>query len=196
MFMKITDAQALDPNITQADVDTLEQTVRGITNNHFHVPVTRRSFVGKGLEVVFAPNTLTLPNQNGQPLQGTSDLLKYLHIGDTLEISGTGANDGVFEITALSTFQITVRMPDNFPEFYAGAFDASLVKVFYPLDIIGGVKKLIEYDVNMSGRVGVKQETVSRLSVTYFDMTAAESEGGYPRSLMTFLARHRQFNWE
>lgn len=196
MFMKLTDAQALDPNITQADVDTLEQTVRGITNNHFHVNVTRRSFIGKGLDLVFAPSTITLPNLNGEPSQGTSDLLKYLHIGDTIEISGTGVNDGVFDITALSTYQITVRMPDNFPEFYAGAYDATLIKVYYPLDVIGGVKKLIEYDVNMSGKTGIKQETVSRLSVTYFDMTAAESEGGYPRSLMSFLARYRQFNWE
>lgn len=206
MFLSLDAAQKIDPSFTQDDVDALELIVRGLTNNHFHVDVTKRHFLHKGLNLYFRSDNIVLPiNASGAPLQGTTDFLKYIKVGDTIEVYGTGVNDGVFDVVELepkidpsdplpTEYIIRVRLPEGF-EFVSDSFDGSLVKVHYPLDVVGGVKKLIEYDFNMQGRVGIKSETVSRLTVTYFDMTAAESENAYPRSLTNFLARYRRFDW-
>ncbi|WP_250320431.1 hypothetical protein [Streptococcus lutetiensis] len=72
---------------------------------------------------------------------------------------------------------------------------AILTKISYPADVLAGVKKLIKYDSKMAGKIGVKSESISRHSVTYYDVTAAESQEGYPATLLGFLKKYKKLRW-
>ena len=66
--------------------------------------------------------------------------------------------------------------------------DYNLVtKVEYPADVKEGVINLLIWDVQNRGKIGVKSETLSRHSVTYFDLDASNQVMGYPVSLLGFL---------
>ncbi len=70
-----------------------------------------------------------------------------------------------------------------------------MAKYIVPADVLAGVKKLIAYDAKMRDKAGIKSETVARWSVTYYDVTAAESSEGYPISLLGFLDKYRKLRW-
>ena len=50
-----------------------------------------------------------------------------------------------------------------------------------------GVVNLIKWDIDKRSKVGVQSETLSRHSVTYFNMDGDNSVMGYPKSLLGFL---------
>ena len=62
-----------------------------------------------------------------------------------------------------------------------------MTKVVYPEDIKVGIINLLKYEVEMRDKVGIKSETISRHSVTYFDSDANNQVMGYPVSLLGFL---------
>lgn len=57
----------------------------------------------------------------------------------------------------------------------------------YPMDVKMGVVNLMKWELNNRDKVGVASESISRHSVTYFDMTGDNSVNGYPKALMGFL---------
>jgi hypothetical protein len=57
----------------------------------------------------------------------------------------------------------------------------------YPMDVKMGVINLLKWEVTNRDKVGVASESISRHSVTYFDMTGDNSTMGYPKALMGFL---------
>lgn len=57
----------------------------------------------------------------------------------------------------------------------------------YPMDVKMGVINLMKWEFTSRDKVGVASESISRHSVTYFDMTGDNSTMGYPRALMGFL---------
>ena len=57
----------------------------------------------------------------------------------------------------------------------------------YPMDVKMGVINLMKWELNNRDKVGVASESISRHSVTYFDMTGDNSTMGYPKALMGFL---------
>ena len=59
--------------------------------------------------------------------------------------------------------------------------------VEYPMDVKMGVVNLMKWDMNNRDKVGVQSESISRHSVTYFDMGADNSVMGYPKALTGFL---------
>ena len=70
-----------------------------------------------------------------------------------------------------------------------------LTKVEYPTDIKRGIKKLIEYDKTMTGKIGIKSESIARMSVTYYDVNSTENTDGYPSSLLSFLRKYEKMRW-
>lgn len=63
-----------------------------------------------------------------------------------------------------------------------------ITKVVYPQAVISGVVNLIQWDIEHRGKIGVKSESLSRYSVTYYDLeSGGNSIGGYPKGLMGFL---------
>jgi len=62
-----------------------------------------------------------------------------------------------------------------------------ITKVEYPVDIVQGVINLMKWEVENREKVGIKSETLSRHSVTYFDQDANNTVMGYPVALLGFL---------
>lgn len=106
----------------------------------------------------------------------------YFAEKDNIELSHC-LNDGVYTIDFIVQNQINLVEEVNL-------FDCSNVmvtKVVYPEDIQEGVKNMLKWDLGLRNKVGIKSETISRHSVTYFDMDANNSLKGYPASLLGFL---------
>ena len=174
MIISLEEALELDSNATQETCDGLEAMVRKLTNNNFQL-------------LKFRLRGLTLSG-NTIKSSGRMDIFKE---GDTIEINGTNYNDGLYVVKSVSDSVITVH-GDFIAETNSGAI---ATKISYPADVLAGVKKLIAYDAKMRDKAGIKSETVARWSVTYYDVTAAESSEGYPVSLLGFLDKYRKLRW-
>ena len=57
----------------------------------------------------------------------------------------------------------------------------------YPMDVKMGVINLVKWELNNRDKVGVASESISRHSVTYFDMTGDNTAMGYPKAMLGFL---------
>lgn len=65
--------------------------------------------------------------------------------------------------------------------------DVLVTKVEYPMDVQMGVVNMLSWDLSNRDKVGIQSETISRHSVTYFNMDGDNSTIGYPKSLVGFL---------
>ena len=175
MIISLDEALKLDPDATQETCDGLETMVRKVTNNNFQLI----KFRIRGLRL------------SGSTIKASSGRVDIFKPGDTIEINGTDYNDGLYVVESVSDGVITIR-GGFITETNSGAI---ATKVSYPADVLTGVKKLIAYDAKMRDKAGIKSETVARWSVTYYDVTAAESSEGYPVSLLGFLDKYRKLRW-
>ena len=57
----------------------------------------------------------------------------------------------------------------------------------YPMDVKMGVANLMKWELDNRDKVGVQSETISRHSVTYFNMDGDNSIMGFPKALLGFL---------
>ena len=62
----------------------------------------------------------------------------------------------------------------------------------YPADIKKGIVDMMQWDLTHRGKVGIASETLSRHSVTYFDMGADNSAMGFPKALLGFLKPYKK----
>lgn len=174
MIITLEDAQKIDSSIKQDDLDAFEQAVRVLTNNNFQVKKIRH-------KIDFINNkTITVDSD----IEGVRE-------GDTLEINYSKFNDGLYVIDSFSNDEITVGTE----LFTETPKQAILTLVRYPSDISRGIKKIIEYDKKMTGKIGVKSETISRMSTTYYDVNASDNTDGYPASLLSFLDKYKKMRW-
>ncbi|MBQ3834594.1 MAG: hypothetical protein II816_03680 [Elusimicrobia bacterium] len=105
----------------------------------------------------------------------------FLKVGDTVQISQSNVNDGLYVITEITNDYITLDS-----ELFA--VDSNLItKVEYPVDVVQGVINLMKWEVENREKVGIKSETLSRHSVTYYDQDANNTAMGYPVALLGFL---------
>lgn len=115
-----------------------------------------------------------------------SESLIPFAVGDTVMISQSDLQSDclciVKEITDDTTFTVNESCADD---------DCILVtKVVYPADVKLGVANMLKWQLDNGDKVGVASETISRHSVTYFDMTGDNSAAGFPKALMGFLRPH------
>lgn len=176
MIISLVEAQKLDSDITQDDLDAFESTVRELTNNSFQNTHVRF----KGVEFV-AENIILIKEK-----------IIGLRTGDTIEVNYSHYNDGLFVVKEIQGKQITV---EGEPFYLADSGRSMVTKVEYPADIKRGIKKLVEYDTQMTGKAGIKSQTISRMSTTYYDVNAAENTDGYPASLLSFLKKYEKMRW-
>ena len=59
--------------------------------------------------------------------------------------------------------------------------------IAYPADVKMGVVNLMKWELNNRDKVGVASVSISRHSVTYFDMTGDNTAIGYPKAMLGFL---------
>ena len=103
--------------------------------------------------------------------------MKRFNVGDTVLISNSKYNNGVYVLTATDgTLDKELFDDDN----------NKITLVKYPPSIKLGVVKLLKYNSKMDDKVGISSESLSRHSVSYAQ-PSSDSVGGYPSSLMSFL---------
>ena len=115
-----------------------------------------------------------------------SESLIPFAVGDTVMISQSDLQSDclctIKEITDDTTFTVNESCADD---------DCILVtKVVYPADVKLGVANMLKWQLDNGDKVGVASETISRHSVTYFDMTGDNSVAGFPKALTGFLRPH------
>lgn len=140
-------------------LQAIENTIREHTHNNFQVRAIRFEAAAEG-------NTI-------------KGIYPYLRAGDTVQISES-VNNGLYVIEAIGDGQITVDKGLHTVEHNL------ITKVEYPIDVINGAIELLKWRVKFGSKLGIKSETISRHSVTYYD-NAATTTGGYPAALMGFL---------
>lgn len=147
--------------VIAAKLNAVELSIRSYTNNNFQNRYVR-----------FHAESL------GNRLFGTSDFLKN---GDTIQVSQSQVNDGLYVIIEIGDDFIRVdgdlyKYPDNL-----------VTKIEYPADIKAGVLDLLKWEVKNRQKVGIKSETLSRHSVSYYDQDKNNQVMGYPVALLGFL---------
>lgn len=98
--------------------------------------------------------------------------------GDSIEISKSKYNDGIY------------TYGDEQAEYYDEE-DVLVTKVVYPPDVIMGAVNLFKWDEQNRDKIGVKSESLSRYSVTYYDLES-NSIGGFPKGLVAFLTPYKK----
>lgn len=106
---------------------------------------------------------------------------EHISVGDTIQISDSLLNNGIYTVTEISENGMAVD---------GNIIDCKknlITKIFYPPDILMGVINMMRWDMENREKVGIQSETISRHSVTYFNMDGENSVMGYPKSLLGFL---------
>lgn len=151
----------LNDKVLESELLALESSIRKYTNNNFQNVYFRYK--------VNASNSKLILNDS------------KFKVGDTIQISQSKFNDGLYIITNIENGSITL---DN--DLYDEE-EILVTKVVYPQDIKMGVVSLMKWILNNRDKVGIQSETISRHSVTYFNMDADNSIIGFPKSLIGFL---------
>ena len=160
--IKTTDTDAM----LEAKLRALELSIRGYTNNNFQ----QRSI--RTVCPVMAQKLYTA--------------YPHFQVGDTVQISQSIFNDGVYTIKAIE---------DDMIELDKKLLDENQVlvtKVEYPADVKMGVVNMLKWDLENRKKVGIQSETISRHSVTYFNMDGDNSTIGYPKTLVGFLKPYKK----
>ena len=105
----------------------------------------------------------------------------YFKVGDTVEISQSIYNDGLYVVKETDG-EFIILDKDLVDEA-----TVLVTKVEYPMDVQMGVLTMLEWDLKNRKKVGIQSETISRHSVTYYDQSASNTVMGYPISLLGFL---------
>lgn len=153
--------------VLEAKLLALENLIRKETNNNFQSTGYRRTadIVGG----MFCVEALT-------PFE----------VGDTVQISASELNAGLYTVKEVSdsTFFVNEKVVDE--------KDVLVTKVVYPIDVKMGVVNMLKWDLENRDKVGVASESISRHSVTYFNMDGDNSMLGYPKSLVGFLKPYKR----
>jgi hypothetical protein len=151
----------LPKEVLEAKLSALETLIRQYTGNSFQQREIRsRSAAAEG-RIINPP--------------------EHLNPGDTVQISDSLLNNGVYTVLAVDAKGLTVN---------AELLDCRnnlVTKVCYPDDVVMGAVNMLKWELTNRDKVGIQSETISRHSVTYFNMDGDNSAAGYPKSLLGFL---------
>jgi hypothetical protein len=162
----LPELSTVSDNLLKQKLDAVEIMVRKYTNNNFQ-----------------NRNIRFLADSVGTILNGSSP---FLVEGDTIQVSDSRVNDGLYVLKSVSDGSVVVDKP----LFTVG--HNLVTKVEYPADVKLGIINLLKWDVANRDKVGIKSETISRHSVTYFDLDSSNQVMGYPVSLLGFLESYKK----
>lgn len=159
-----------EDQVIEAKLQALELMIRAYTNNNFQARAFRAVAVSLSEDNTLLVNTVV-----------------PFAVGDTLQISDSDLQDGALvTVSAIEDGTIYVN------EDLLDESGVVITKVKYPMDVKMGAVNLLKWELNNRDKVGVASETISRHSVTYFNMDGDNSIMGYPRSLLGFLKPHKK----
>lgn len=154
---------AADDVIT-ANLEAIESIIRKYTNNNFQMREIRFCGASDGFNVYGSP--------------------RFFSVGDTVQISGSGVNDGLYLVISVAEDRLVLNKP---------LFEAEnnlVTKIKYPADVIQCAIDLYDWKRKNGDKVGLKSETLSRHSVTYED--SATLFMGYPVGILKGLSLYRK----
>lgn len=157
---------SLPDDVLEAKLLALELMIRKHTNNNFQ---------NRGFRFVCPIMTTKL--------YLSTPLLK---VGDTVQISESIYSNGIYVIKAVEDKFIELDKP------LIDESDVLVTKVEYPMDVVFGAVNMMKWDLENRDKVGIQSETISRHSVTYFNMDGDNSSMGYPKSLLGFLMPYKK----
>lgn len=158
-----------EDSVLEAKLNALELSVRAYTNNNFQ----HRAF--RTVADALADGTLLL-----------HDRVPY-RVGDTLQITESELmRNRLVTVEQIADGAITVKEP-----LYEES-GVVITKVEYPFDVKMGVVNLMKWELERRDKVGVASESISRHSVTFFDMSEGNSVMGFPTALLGFLKPYRR----
>lgn len=145
---------------------SIEEVIRQYTHNNFQNRNVR--FVAQSYD---------------NKLQGSH---AYFRLGDTVQISQSMVNDGLYEIQEVSDDYLTIDKDlFDYPHNV-------VTKIEYPADVVQCAIDLFEWKMKFGSKVGVKSEseTLSKHSesTTYEDSSTLYY--GYPMGILKGLAKH------
>lgn len=155
--------------VLEAKLQALELLIRAYTNNNFQ----KRAF-----------RAVAVAMSSGHQLMTTAN--NPFKANDTLQITESELNAGLVNVRTSSNGTITVK-EDLYDE--SGVV---VTKVVYPADVKLGVANMLKWQLENGDKVGVQSETISRHSVTYFNMDGDNSIMGFPKSLLGFLTPYKK----
>lgn len=164
---KLIDVKGWTDEKVERKLKAIEQTIRKYTNN---------SFQNRGFRTI-------------ADIEGGLIACEYpvpFEVGDTLQVSESTLNAGLFTIVSASDSTLSVA------ETIVDEKDVLLTKVQYPADVVECALNLLEWEVSNRAKVGIQSETLSRHSVTYFAQDANNQVMGYPVSLLGCLKAYRK----
>jgi hypothetical protein len=149
-------------DVLEEKLRAMELLIRAYTNNNFQQRAARREadVVGGFLYM---------------------EALQPFDVGDTLQISESELNDGLYTVTEADDATVTLK------EKTYDERDVLVTRVIYPADIKMGVVNMMKWELNNREKVGISSETISRHSVSYFDLSGDNSIAGFPKALLGFL---------
>ena len=159
-----------DDKTIEAKLQALELLIRGHTNNNFQATAYRVV-----ASAVSGENTF-IASKNVP-----------FRVGDTLEITSSDLMPN-YLVTVASVNGNVVKVNEEL----ADESSVVITKVAYPMDVKMGAIGLIKWGVGNGEKVGVSSESISRHSVTYFDMSKENTLDGYPRVLLGFLRPYKK----
>lgn len=174
MIITLEDAKKIFVDVTQDDLDGIEQAIRELTHNNFQNRNVRlRGFLK------FEDNKIYYHGDE-------TGFVK----GKTIQASNSKYNDGLYLINEVKPDYIEV---EGDVEFISSTVrDSMITLIQYPADVIAGVRKLLKYDKQMGNKMGIKSETISRWTRSFIDINSGESVNGYPAAYMKFIVNHRK----
>lgn len=149
-------------SVLELKLQALELLVRKYTNNNFQITSIRS-------KACIIDNVIK------------SSYKLPLNIDDTLMISQSEYNNNLYTVSTLVDCNITVK------EDVINEENVLITKVVYPIDVVMGVVNMLKWDLDNRDKIGIQSESISRHSVTYFNMDGDNSIIGYPKSLIGFL---------
>ena len=159
-----------DDQVLEVRLQALEGIIREYTNNNFQARAFRAVAVAAASDNSLMINT-TVP----------------FAAGDTLQISESDLMpNSLVTIVSVDGNKVMVK-EDLFDE--PGVV---ITKVKYPQDVKMGAVNLMKWELAQREKAGIASETISRHSVTYYDMSEDNSIMGFPKSLMGFLRPYRK----
>ena len=147
--------------LVQAKLDGLESLIRLYTNNNFQNRNIR-------IECPSIDNYLI-----GAP--------PYFRVGDTVQITNSKINDGLYLIKEISNNKIKLDK-----DIY-DCENQIVTKIEYPQAVISTLVNILSWDEKNGSKMGIQSESIGRHSVSYFSQNDQKSLGGYPIHLFNPL---------
>ena len=147
--------------LVQAKLDGLESLIRLYTNNNFQNRNIR-------IECPSIDNYLI----------GASP---YFRVGDTVQITNSKINDGLYLIKEISNNKIKLDK-----DIY-DCENQIVTKIEYPEAVISTLVNILSWDERNGSKMGIQSESIGRHSVSYFAQNDQNSLGGYPIHLFNPL---------